>query len=257
MSADQTDDNALGGPVEITVQAITLDDLGVLLPRELLQQLSGLLEDIVPTFHFAPRGSRKYRDMLHDGTRITDVRTLVDGIAIIWKGYGWKGILDFQEILILQIARLTCAPIQDSYGRTRLDMLIRADPDEEALLETAVMVANDPQAQREGLDFASAYAYGQEMAHKLRPWVDVYQHALDACTAGREREVWPILMRMPGLRGPDQDRERVVQGTLMLALAVMSLHSPAAVAGNQVDAGVPESEFSPELARASRKYRRK
>jgi hypothetical protein len=240
--------------VELDGEISEFDQLRVILGPDLMEQISALLDNLIPQTQYHPRGSDEYLAALETGAHVSDINEIIHGLGVLWEGYGWRAVVDFQELIIHQIVRLSVPTVQDSYGRTRLNKLVAVDPDDVALMTTAVNIANAPDARPHERDFTWAYQMGKTMADNNREWFALFQKAVEACEQGRSDRVWPILAGLPGLK---DNRDRMMQGTLSLALAAMCLRDPVGSAVNMLNAGVPRSEFEPALLRRAQARRGK
>lgn len=224
------------------IQVIAEDELARIIGPDMVDHLMGLLDRAVPEVYTPKRGTDDYRAMLEQGAQATEVESLSSGIGHLWSSYRWPGIVDFMELLVQRICTYASPPVQDCQGRPRINKIIKTEQDEADLMETAVAVSNEPGAAAQGLDFNGALETGKQLVRHLQGWLPVYQDALNACAAGDKELIRPLLVRLPGLR---DDRDRVVQGTLVLALAAIAVSNPLAAMQNLLAYGTPESELLP------------
>lgn len=234
------------------IQVITEDQLGGIIGPDMLDHLMGMLGRSVAQVYTPKRGTEEYRDMLEQGARTTDMDGLTSGIGHLWASYRWPGIVDYMDVLIRRIVSCPQPTVQDHEGHPRLDLILASEQTEEDLMETAVAVSNEPYAKEQGLDFKGALEIGMQLVAHMDEWRPICQAAIDACADGKPEMIRPILVKLPGLR---DDRERVVQGVLVLALACIAVSNPFAALRNCVEYDTPASELAHVQRRAKGRNR--
>lgn len=236
------------------IQVISEQELHALIGPGLLDTLMGLLDRYDPEPYLPRRGTADYRQMLEGGADTTDLHALTGGIGTLWNGYGWPAMVDFMGVLIDRIVTYAPDAVRDRRDVPRLNRIIKTGQDEADLMETAVHVANEPGAKEAGYDFLAALELGKQLVGYVDQWIPIYQQAIEA--GCRDEMTRPHLVRLPGLR-EGTDRDQVVQGVLVLALAAMACTNPVATLANMVDDGARTGELDPRTQRAIGRYRHK
>lgn len=234
------------------IQVIGEGELAAIIGPDMLDHLMGMLGRSVARVYTPKRGTEDYRTMLDEGARATDLEGLTSGISHLWTSYRWPGVVDYMEVLIRRIVASPQPLIQDSKGRPQLDLILSTSQTEEDLMETAVAVSNEPYAQEQGFDFMGALEIGKELVRNMDEWRPVYQEAINLCADGEPEMVRPTLVKLPGLR---EDRDRVVQGVLVLALACIAVSNPLAALRNCMEYDTPAGELAPVHRRAKGRNR--
>lgn len=215
------------------VTEVTGEELGILLGGDLGTLLDSLLSDALPDLlaratphmHYPKRNSREYKDMMQSGLECQDVSGLVSGIKSVWDGYGWIGLVDFMGACTLSIAALAPDEFRDAYGLVRIDKILRTNQDEAELMETAVRIANDPDAEAKGFTFASALDTGLAIVAHVDTWIPHFQQALHAACRHDHAAMRAALVQCPGLKDPEKI-SMSVQGVFVLGLAQMAIARP-------------------------------
>ena len=236
------------------IQVITEGELAGIIGPNMLDHLMAMLDPRDVQVYTPKRGTPEYRDMLEQGARTTDLEGITSGVGHLWTSYRWPGIVDYMEVLIQRIVASPQPLVQDSRGRPRLDLILATDQTEADLMETAVAVSNEPYAKEQGMDFKGALAIGLELVRHMDEWRPLYQEAINHQADGNPELVRPVLVRLPGLR---EDRERVAQGVLVLALASIAVSNPLAALRNHVEYDTPAGELAPLQRRAKGRKRHK
>lgn len=209
------------------VQVISSAELHTLLGTDLHTLVETLLTGAVP-MRYPKRNSAEYRQMLQDGIACESLNGVIDGIRQVWDGYGFIGWVDFMGALITSIEKHTPDAGRDAYGMVRIDKILRTDHDEGELMETAVHIANAPNAAQQGFDFASALDAGLEIVATVDSWMPSWQEALRCAASGNTAGMRAALVKCPGLK--DEDKQRMnIQAVLVLAMAHMAVVRPANV----------------------------
>lgn len=255
---DHEDDFVLDllGDVEFAdIQVITEDQIGLVLGDDLAEHLMAMLGRTAPQVYTPKRGTPEYRCMLENGAATTTTQQHASGIRHLWLNYRWPGVVDYMEVLIRRICENAARfghLAQDAEGHPRLDKILKTEQDEADLMETAVAVSNEPGATDHGYDFPAALEVGKELVRNMAEWNPVFQQAIDACADGHPEQVRPLLVRLAGLR---EDADRVIQGTLVLALASTAVADPAAALRDVTASGTPAGEPAPAHRRAKGRKR--
>jgi hypothetical protein len=236
------------------IQVITEGELAGIIGPDMLDHLMAMLDPRDVQVYTPKRGTQDYRDMLEHGAEVTDLKGVTSGLGHLWDSYRWPGIVDYMEVLVQRIVAHPQPLVQDSRGRPRLDIILSTAQDEAQLMETAVAVSNEPYAKEQGLDFMGALAVGKELVRHMQEWRPIYQEAINHQADGHPELVRPALVKLPGLR---EDRDRVMQGALVLALAAISVSDPRAALDQCVEHDTPESELPRAQRRAKGRNRHK
>lgn len=200
-------------------------DLGSLLDSLLADALPDLLAQAVPHMHYPKRNSQAYKDMMQSGLDCEDVNGLVSGIRNVWEGYGWIGLVDFMGACMVSIAALAPDHFRDAYGLVRIEKILRTGQDEGELMETAVKIANDPEAAAKGMTFSNALDTGLAIVARVDSWFPFFQQALNAACRKDYAAMRAALVQCPGLKDPDEV-SMTVQGVFVLGLAQMAIARP-------------------------------
>lgn len=245
----------LGDDVKVTdIQVVDEHELSFLVGPDLLEDLMAMLGRSHPELYAPRRGTPQYREMLEQGARTSDMDALTRGINHIWSSYRWPGVVDYMELLIKRICDHSNHLVEDAAGVPQLHMIIRTGQNEADLLETAVAVSNEPDAQAHGFGFSNALELGKRLVGYIEAWRPGFQEALRAQSGGHPEQVRPALVRLPGLR---DDQEHVLQGVLVLALASIAITDPHAAQQHLIAHGTPASYFQPVRMRTKGKKGRK
>lgn len=245
----------LGNDVEITdIQVVDEHELSFLVGPDMAEQLMAMLGRSHPELYAPRRGTPQYREMLEHGTRTSDMDALTRGINHIWSSYRWPGVVDYMELLIKRICDYSNHLTEDADGVPQLHLIIRTGQNEADLLETAVAVSNEPDAQAHGFGFTNALELGKRLVGYIEAWRPTFQEALRAQSCGHPEQVRPILVRLPGLR---DDQEHVLQGVLVLALAALAISDREAARQYLIANGTPAGAFLPVRMRTKGSKRRK
>jgi hypothetical protein len=246
----------LGDDVDISdIQVVDEHELSFLVGPDMVEQLMAMLGRSHPELYTPRRGTPQYREMLEQGARTSDMDALTRGINHIWSSYRWPGVVDYMELLIKRICDHSNHLVEDAAGVPQLHLIIRTGQNEADLLETAVAVSNEPDAQAHGFGFSNALELGKRLVGYIEAWRPGFQEALRAQSGGHPEQVRPALVRLPGLR---DDGEHVLQGVLVLALAAVAIANPE-VARQQLIANgtTPASYFQPVRTRTKGRKGRK
>lgn len=164
--------------------------------------------DSTTGFPTATRGTTAYTTALGILAMTTREGYIMRGVRSLWKNYGWRGLVDFQEILLTDLH--TRAPLsrRNPLGAVRLDTLMVAELSEEDVLENAVTFAHQSCDEVCGgacgygppATFADSYERSLRYSRTARDHYLSWQKALDALARNASQEVWPILARTPGIR---------------------------------------------------------
>lgn len=213
---------------DVKVQEVTADELGGLLGEDLLDTLLAMLGHAVHDDGMPRRGTEEYRQMLERGATTTDTKDLVSGLGNLWQGYQWRGLLDFQALLIRRMAEITPDVARDQDGNARLDKILNLKHTEEDMLATAVELSNDPRAEGTNLSFSGFFDMGMELRDAVASWVPYFQAALDAASRDDTDGIRVHLAKLPRLRD-EAFHEMAVQATFVLALAHLAVYDPYAL----------------------------
>lgn len=213
---------------DVEVQEVTADELGNLLGDGLLDILMPMLDKVVPANDLPRRGSEDYRQMLERGATTTDSHELVTGLGHLWRGYRWRGLLDFQAVLIRRMAELAPDVVRDADGNARLDKILNLKHTEEDMLATAVELSNSPRTEGTNLSFSGFFNMGMELRDAVDSWVPHFQDALDAASQDDTDGIRVHLAKLPRLRD-ESFHEMAVQATFVLGLAHLAVYDPWAV----------------------------
>lgn len=213
----------------VQVQVITEDELrGMLHGSDLGSLVETLLLGAVPAMRYPKRNTAEYKQMLQDGINCEDLNGVIQGIRQVWEGYGFIGWVDFMATLVVSLELHTPNSARDAYGMVRIDKILRTDHDEGELMETAVHIANAPNAAEQGFDFASALDAGLEIVATVDSWMPYWQQALRCAASHDTAGMRAALVKCPGMK--DEERQRMtIQAVLVLAMAHMAVTRPSNV----------------------------
>lgn len=226
----------------------------LLLAAQLEDLADAVIAHTVDRWALPARGTRDYGSLLFQLSLVEDHLELSRLVKNLTGHYGWQGALDLLDMLVDQIVTVG-EGYKDGFGRIPLEVLINVEPDEADLLAIAVKITHDPELKKYDLTLGEALEHAEDLAAQNTPWREGVQRALDALTRGEVGSARAVLSKLPGLRGPGHDPQRVANGILMVSMAAQSARNPERLARHLVHTRQPEAKARAAMVTLSRQLK--